>query len=476
MDTNAVAKLSFGKSLLIIGFLLASIFLGVIVWELDPQIPIIISTIFAVGLAIMNGSKWNELEGTIYKTINSITPSIVFLLAMGIMLGTWLHSGVVPTIIYYGSKMISPVIFLPTTFLLASATSLTTGDSWGTAGTIGIALLGIGISFGIPAPMVAGAIVSGSYFGDKLSPISDTTVLASGVCGVDIFDHIKYMLFTTVPSMIIAIIAYFIMGLKYAKHVEIEQITELHRLLTETFTISPILLLVPVAVLVMIVMKVKPVPALLGGAVFAAILAMIFQGAALSEVIDVMHYGVELDTGYELIDELIAGGGLDYVMWTISLIYCAMALAGVLDASGVTEAIVNKILSVVRSVGDLILATVVSSIFLNAATADQYLAIIFPARMFKDAYKEKKMDLKVLSRTLEDAGTLTSPLFPWNTCGAFISGALGVSPFAYLPYAILNWLNPIIAVIYGYTNFNIAYTEDDEGELHEEVAESLEEA
>lgn len=451
-------KLSFGKSLLVIGFLLVSIFVGVIMWEQDPQIPIVISTMFAIILALLNGSKWDDLEASIVKTINSIVPSIVFLLAMGIMLGTWLHSGVVPTIIYYGSKLISPSIFLPTAFVLCSITSLTTGDSWGTAGTIGIALLGIGLSFGIPAPVIAGTIVSGSYFGDKLSPISDTTVLASGVCEVDVFDHIKYMLFTTVPSMIISCIIYFFIGLKYAKHVEIEQITELHRLLSETFTISPILLLVPVAVMVMIALKVKAVPALMGGAVFAAFFAAIFQGAGLSEIVEVMHYGVEMDTGYELIDELIVGGGLDYVMWTISLVLCAMALAGVLDGAGVTEAIVNKILGVVRSTGDLILATVVSSIFLNAATADQYLAIIFPARMFKDAYKERDIDLKVLSRTLEDAGTLTSPLFPWNTCGAFIASALGVSPFAYLPYAILNWLNPLIAVIYGYTNFNIAYT------------------
>ncbi|HHV38047.1 MAG TPA: Na+/H+ antiporter NhaC, partial [Tepidimicrobium sp.] len=403
-------KLSFGKSLIIIGFLLFAIFVGVIIWEQDPQIPIIITIIFSVIFAMSNGMKWDELEEPIIKTINSITPSIVFLLAMGIMLGTWLHSGVVPTIIYYGSKLIAPKFFLPTAFLLASATSLTTGDSWGTAGTIGIALLGIGLSFGIPAPIIAGAIVSGSYFGDKLSPISDTTVLAAGVSDVDVFEHIKYMLFTTVPSMIIATIIYFFIGLKHASNVELEQITVLHKLLTETFTISPILLLVPVSVIIMIAKKMKPIPALIGGAIFAAIFALIFQGSSLSEVVEVMHYGVELDTGHEIIDELITGGGLDYVMWTISLIYCAMALAGVLDASGVTEAIVNKILKLVRNTGDLILATVISSIFLNAATADQYLAIIFPARMFKKAYKDKNLDLRVLSRTLEDAGTLTSPL------------------------------------------------------------------
>ena len=461
-------KLSLGKALLVIGFLLVSIFVGVIFWGLDPQIPIVITTVFAIIIAMINGAKWSDLQESIVKAINSITTSIVFLLVMGIMLGTWLHSGVVPTIIFYGSRIISPKVFLPTAFLLCSATSLTTGDSWGTAGTIGVALLGIALSFGIPAPVIAGAIVSGSYFGDKLSPISDTTVLASGTSGVNVFVHVKYMLYTTVPSMIIATIIYFFIGLKYSGDVNIDQINVINDLLSETFTITPVLLLVPVVVVIMIAKKVDPIPTLMVSAIIAAIFSIVLQGSSISEVIEVMHYGVELDTGNELIDDLIVGGGLDYVMWTISLIFCAMAFAGVLDASGITEAIVRKILSVVRSTGDLILATVVSAIFVNAVTADQYLAIIFPGRMFKDAYKDKNLDLKVLSRTLEDAGTLTSPLFPWNTCGAFIGGVLGVNAFAYLPYAILNWLNPIIAIIYGYTNFKIAYT-DESSKVSDEI-------
>lgn len=466
-------KLSFGKALLVIGFLLVSIFVGVIFWGLDPQIPIVITTVFAVIIAMINGVKWSDLQDSIVKAINGITPSIVFLLVMGIMLGTWLHSGVVPTIIYYGSRIISPKVFLPTAFLLCSATSLTTGDSWGTAGTIGVALLGIALSFGIPAPVIAGVIVSGSYFGDKLSPISDTTVLASGTCGVNVFTHVKYMLYTTVPSMIIATIVYFFIGLKYSGDVNIDQINVINNLLSETFTITPILLLVPVVVVIMIAKKVDPIPTLMVSAIIAAIFSTVLQGASINEVIEVMHYGVELDTGNELIDGLIAGGGLDYVMWTISLILCAMAFAGVLDASGITEVIVSKILSLVRSTGDLILATIVSSIFVNIVAADQYLAIIFPGRMFKDAYEDKNLDLKVLSRTLEDAGTLTSPLIPWNTCGAFIGGVLGVNAFVYLPYAILNWLNPIIAIIYGYTNFKIAYADESAKVSDETVPDEL---
>lgn len=459
-----VKRVSFGMSLLILALLLICIFVGVILWELDPQIPIIIATLLAVIVAYFNGIKWNALEESMVKAVNNVTPAILFLLAMGIMLGTWLHSGVVPTMIFYGSKMISPSVFLPTAFLLCSATSLTTGDSWGTAGTVGVALMGIGASFGFPLPLIAGAVVGGSYFGDKLSPISDTTILASGVAEVDVFDHIKYMLFTTVPSTIIATIIYYFLGRKYAVSVELSQVVELRDLLSETFTISPVLLLVPAFVILMIAFKAKPIPALIGGSVFAGILAVIFQGASFIDVIDVMHYGVELDTGHEMIDELIAGGGLDYVMWTISLIYCAMAFAGVLEGTGAADQIVDKIMTRVKKTGDLIAATVVSSIFLNITTADQYLAIILPGRMYKDAYRRMKLHPKVLSRTLEDAGTLTSPLFPWNTCGAFIGSVLGVSPFAYLPYAILNWLNPIIAIIYGYTNWTIAYIDEDGAE------------
>ena len=455
-------KFSFGMSLLILAVLLVCIFVGVIVWELDPQIPIVIAALIAVIIAYFNGIKWNDLEESMVKAVNNVTPAMLFLLAMGIMLGTWLHSGVVPTMIYYGSKMISPSVFLPTAFLLCSATSLTTGDSWGTAGTVGVALMGIGMSFGFPMALIAGAVVSGSYFGDKLSPISDTTILASGVADVDVFEHIKYMLFTTIPSTVIATIAYFFLGRKYAVSVDISQVVELRDLLSETFNITPVLLLVPAFVILMIAFKAKPIPALIGGSVFAGILAIIFQGAAPIDVIDVMHYGVELNTGYEMIDELITGGGLDYVMWTISLIYCAMAFAGVLEGTGAADQIVDKIMTRVKKTGDLITATVVSSIFLNITTADQYLAIILPGRMYKDAYKRMKLHPKVLSRTLEDAGTLTSPLFPWNTCGAFIGSVLGVNPFAYLPYAILNWLNPIIAIIYGYTNWTIAYVDGEE--------------
>lgn len=454
-------NLSLGKSLLILAFLLVSIFFGVVLWGLDPQIPIVITTIFAAIIAIASGSKWDDLEESILESLNTVGQAMLVLLVIGMMLGTWLHSGVVPTMIYYGSKLISPNIFLPTACLLCSISSLATGDSWGTAGTVGIAIMGIGMGFGVPAPIVAGAVVSGAYFGDKMSPLSDTTLLSSAVAEVDLFEHIKYMLYTTVPTLVIALIAYFFIGLRYSQNINVDEINVLLDALKASVNINPILLLAPIFVIGMIVLKIKPLPALMGGTIMGSVFAMIFQSASLQEVFEAMHYGVALDTGNEMIDQLISGGGLDYVMWTISLIYCAMALGGVLKGSGALETIVKKILSGVKSTGGLIAATSITSIFLNITTADQYLAIIFPGEMYADEYRRRNIDAKVLSRTLEESGTLTSALIPWNTCGAFLMGVLGVSPFIYLPFAILNWLNPLVGILFGYLDFKIAYIDED---------------
>ena len=454
-------NLSFGKSMLILLFLLGSIFLGVVLWGLDAQIPIIITTIFAAGLAISNGSKWSDLESSILESLGTVGQAILVLLVIGMMLGTWLHSGVVPTMIYYGAKLISPAIFLPTACLLCSISSLSTGDSWGTAGTLGVAIMGIGMGFGVPPAIVAGAVVSGSYFGDKMSPLSDTTLLASAVTKVNLFEHIKYMLYTTIPSLAIALVAYFFIGLRYSKNVDLAELNLMLSSLKEAVNINPILLTAPLFVIVMIIKKVQPLPALMGGTLLGSVFAMIFQKASFMEVFEAMHYGVESDTGNEVIDLLVSGGGLDYVMWTISLIYCAMALGGVLKGSGALETIVGKIVSRVNTTGGLIAATAVTSIFLNVATADQYLAILFSGEMYGDEYKRRGIAAKVLSRTLEESGTLTSALIPWNTCGAFMMGVLGVSPFIYLPFAIFNWVSPIMGIVFGYLNIKIARIDDE---------------
>lgn len=306
-------------------------------------------------------------------------------------------------------------------------------------------------------------VVSGSYFGDKMSPLSDTTLLAAAVNDVDVFDHIKYMLYNTIPALGISVIAYLFIGLKYSNNVNVEQLDEMLTALKNTVNINPILLIAPAFVIIMIIKKVDPLPALMGGTLIGSAFAMIFQKATLREVFEVMHYGMELDSGNEMVDELISGGGLDYVMWTVSLVYCAMAVGGILEGSGCLHAIVKRIMRRVKTTGGLIAATIVTSTFLNFTAADQYLAIIFPSNMYAPEYDRMGLQRKVLSRSCEDAGTITSALIPWNTCGAFLMGALGVSPFVYAPFAIFNWLDPVIGIIYGYADFKIAKVDDVKG-------------
>lgn len=452
-------RVSFPQAIFIMATLLVLILVGVVGFGLDAQIPILLAAIITTIVAFINGIKWNQIEQNIYKSLSSVLQALIVLLIIGIMLGTWLQSGIVPAMIYYGGLVISPKFFLPTACLLCACTSLATGDSWGTAGTVGLALLGIGIGMGMPTGLVIGTIISGSYFGDKLSPLSDTTLLASASAEVNIFEHVKYMLYTTIPSLLIATIAYFFLGLKYANATDMVALTEMLEGLKEVVNINPVLLLAPLFVIVMIILKVNPIPALMCGALLGGVFAIIFQGSSLADVMGAMHYGVESDTGNELIDTLIAGGGLDYVMWTISLVFCAMILGGVMESAGVFYTIMEKVCSRVRTPGGLICATVLTCIFMNFTASDQYLAILFPANMYKDKYDEMGLDRRVLSRTLEDAGTLTSALIPWNTCGAFMTGLFGVGALTYLPFAILNWLNPIIAIVYGFTGFSVKYAE-----------------
>ncbi|MBQ0005665.1 MAG: Na+/H+ antiporter NhaC [Clostridiales bacterium] len=465
-------RVSLWQAIMIMLVLLAFIVVGVIIYGLDAQIPILLAAVFTTLVGFVNGVKWEKMEASIMNSLTAVLQAVVVLLVIGIMLGTWLQSGVVPSMIYYGGLVISPKFFLPTACLLCSMTSLATGDSWGTAGTVGIALLGIGIGMGMPMALVIGAVISGSYFGDKLSPMSDTTLLASGTCEVNIFEHVKYMLYTTVPSLCIALIAYFFLGLKYANNVDMAELTELLNGLKDAVNISPVLLLAPVFVIAMIILKVPPIPSLMCGALIGSAFAMIFQGCSLEEVLSAMHYGVAMETGNEVIDSLIAGGGLDYVMWTVSLVFCAMILGGIMESVGVFSVIVETMLAKVKTAGGLIATTVVTCIFMNFTASDQYLAILFPSNMYKGKYDELGLERKVLSRTLEDAGTLTSALVPWNTCGAFLTGLFGVGPLVYAPFAILNWMNPIMAIIYGFTGFSIKYKDKAPAEVAETAVEA----
>lgn len=384
--------------------------------------------------------------------------AILILAIIGSIIGTWILSGVVPTMIYYGLQILSPGIFLVAACILCCIVSMATGSSWTTAGTVGIALIGVGSGLGIPLPMVAGAIVSGAYFGDKMSPLSDTTNLAPAMAGANLFDHVRHMFFTTGPSLIIALILYGIIGIRYAgKELDVMAINELLGAMSAQFSINPLLLIPPVAVIIMVVLKIPAIPGLIGGVLLGGAFAAIFQGAGMGAIIDAAHYGYVSESGIEAVDYLLSRGGLDGMMWTVSLILIAMSFGGVMESTGMLQAIAEKILSFAKSTGSLVLATVCTCIFTNIVAGDQYLSLVLPGRMFKPIYDEKRLHPKNLSRVLEDAGTLTSALIPWNTCGAFMMSTLGVHPFAYLPYAFLNLINPIISVFYGYTGITMEY-------------------
>jgi NhaC family Na+:H+ antiporter len=403
------------------------------------------------------GYTWKDLEEGVVNTIKMSMQAILILMVIGMVIGAWILSGTVPALIYYGLQILSPAIFLTAACLICCVVSLATGSSWTTAGTVGVALIGVATGLGIPLPMAAGAVISGAYFGDKMSPLSDTTNLAPAMAGANLFDHIKHMAFTTGPSLLIALVLYTILGLRFAgKELDASSISVITDTLKATFNINPLLLIPPVIVIILVVRKFPALPGLLVGAILGSIFAAIFQsGISLGGIIDNLHYGYASETGVEVVDELLSRGGLDSMMWTVSLILCAMAFGGVMEKAGFLEVLAKKLLSFAKGTGGLVLATEVSCVFTNAVAGDQYLSLVLPGRMFKTAFDEAGLAPKNLSRCLEDAGTITSPFFVWNTCGAFMYGALGVHPAAYAIYAFLNWINPIVSIFYGFTGITM---------------------
>lgn len=450
-------------ALIPIAITVAILMYAILVLEADVHIPLVLGSIITALVAIYRlGFTWDELEKGFLETIDATMQAIIILAIIGMIIGTWILGGIVPTLIFYGLKILSPSFFLIASMLLCSIVSLSTGSSWTTAGTVGIALMGVAAGLGVPGPMAAGAIISGAYFGDKMSPLSDTTNLAPAIAGSNLFDHIKHMFYTTGTSYAIALVAFGIMGARFAgKELDVPAINEILNTMAENFVINPLLLIVPVIVIVAVAMKMPAIPGLMMGTILGGIAAMLFQGAAFGDVIDAMHYGIVSETGNEMLDELLTRGGLDSMMWTISLILCALTFGGMLEKAGLLDALGQKILGFAKSTGSLVTVTIITSILTNALAGDQYLAIVLPGRMYKDEFHKRGLAPRNLSRCLEDAGTMTSSLIPWNTCGAAMSGYLGIPTFSYVPYAILNLVSPIVSIIFGYTNITMLKLEDD---------------
>jgi NhaC family Na+:H+ antiporter len=424
--------------------------------SIPTQIPLVGATAVAALMALRLGWRWGDIERSFADGIRLSLGACMILLVVGMLIGTWIAGGIVPMLIVYGLKLISPQYFLLATCLCCAVVSLTTGSSWTTAGTVGIAFIGIGTGLGIPLPMVAGAIISGAYFGDKMSPLSDTTNLAPAVAGSELFEHVRHMAWTTGPSMGLALIMYGLLGLRYGSDsASLETVQVIQETLTRSYVVTPWLLLPPGLIFAMVAFRVPALPAVLIGAVIGGVFATLFQGTSLAAALDIAYNGVKADTGVAAVDELLTRGGMSSMYGTIGIVLCAMCFGGVMEKSGMLGTLAEAILRRARSTGGLISATLGTCIGSNLVAPDQYLAIVVPGRMYREAYREAGLHPKNLSRALEDSATLTSPLVPWNSCGAFMFATLGVFPFAYAPYAFLNLINPLISALYGWTGWTI---------------------
>jgi len=456
----------------LIPVILLMFFLGVSIlkYGASPHIPLVAGTTIAALMAVRLGFGWQEIEDGLISGIVLALKACLILMVIGILIGTWILSGIVPTMIYWGLKLLTPSIFLVATCFISSLVSLATGSSWSTAGTVGIALIGVGQGLGIPLPIVAGAIISGAYFGDKMSPLSDTTNLAPAMAGTDLFTHIRHMVYTTGPSWLISLAIYAVLGFKYAgAEMNTENVDIIISTLQSGFNLNILLLLPPALVIVMVIKKIPALPALLAGSFIGGAFAIIFQGSDIGVVINVSFSGYVSHTDFEMVDELLSRGGMESMLYTVSLIMCALSFGGVMEKSKMLESIASSILKLAKSTGALVTATIATCISMNIIAPDQYLSIVVPGRMYKSAFDKKKLHPKNLSRCLEDGGTLSSPLVPWNTCGAFMFATLGIHPFAYLPFAFLNLINPLISIFYGFTGITMHPADENPGKKEDQL-------
>ena len=442
------------------------------------QIVLILSATVAGSIAVFRlGYTWDALQDGVVKSISSAMSSILILFLIGALAGTWLLSGIVPAMIYYGLQVISPTLFLFAACFISAIVSTATGSSWTTVATVGVALLGIGKALGFEEGIIAGAIISGAYFGDKMSPLSDTTNLAPAMAGTDLFTHIRHMAKTTTPTMLITLILFFVIGLNYQTEGNVEDVKTISNIIASNFTLTPWLFLVPAAVIFMIIKKVPALPALLVGALLGGVFALIFQPQIIARVVGeegsfaylgfngvmmAMYGKISIVTDNALVNELLITKGMAGMLNTIWLIVCAMVFGGIMEESGMLKVLAEAVIRKVHRVGSLIATTAATCIFFNITTSDQYLAILVPGRMFADVYKKRGLKPENLSRTLEDSATVTSVLVPWNTCGATQASVLGVATLVYAPYCFFNIISPIMTILYGYLNIGINYYDKEE--------------
>ena len=459
-------KANLFEAMLSLLFLIAIMAVGIIVFGVDPHIPMFIGVVGAALMALWLGYEWENIEKFMMEGITRALQSVIILIIIGILVGMWIDAGVVPSMIYYGLQILSPGIFFIACVLICSITSLATGSSWGTMGTMGLALMGIGFGLGMAPGMTAGAVLSGAYFGDKMSPLSDTTNLAPAMAGTDVMTHVKFMLLPTGVTYVICLIFFGVLG--FLQHTsgaaDLSAVEEICGALQGRFTISPILLLPPVVVIVAVALKVPAIPGIALGILSGAILGLIVQPeCTLGTLLDTGMYGFLPETGVEAVDDLLEAGGLMGMMFSVSLTILAMMFGGIMEATGQLEVIVSKLLKLVKGPASLVALTEVTCVLSNATMPEQYISIVIPGRMYAEEYRKMGLHPKTLSNALEGAGTVTSALIPWNTCGVYIEETLGIGVAQYGPWAVFNWLMPIINIVLAVPGLTIAQADGTRG-------------
>ena len=435
--------------------------LAILRYKADPHVPILLGVFVAAVVGLRAGFSWKEIETGMLNGITNSLQAIVILAIIGILIGVWILSGVVPTLLYYGLKILHPSIFLPATLIICSITSLATGTSWGTAGTIGIALIGIGGGLGFPLPVVAGAVLSGAYFGDKMSPLSDTTNMAPAMVGTDLYTHIKHMSYTTGVSYGITLVIEIVLSFFYGGgQANLEKVNQIMTGIDAQFSVNPLLLIPPVIIIALAFRKIPAVPGIVIGIITAGILGVIFQGNTFGSLLSAAYGGYASSSGVEAVDNLLTKGGFESMMYTVSLVICAMMFGGIMEKTNQVRVVVSVILKKAQSTGSLITATILTAIGANLILCEQYMAIVMTSKMYAQSYKDRGLHPKNLSRAVEDSATVTANLVPWNSGGAYMAATLGVATIAYLPFTFFCWISPIVSMLYGWFNITIAPLEE----------------
>lgn len=429
-------------------------------WGADPHIPVIIASAVAMFIGVRVGHTYKEMLAGALDAVSQSLEAIILILFVGCLIGSFEWAGTIPAVVYYGLKTITPSLFLPLACALCAIVALALGSAWTLSATLGIAFMAIGKTMGINPGLIAGMIISGACVGDKFSPLSDSTNLAAGASQTGLFDHVRAMVTTTFPSLIIAIAIYAVISLNTASSYDPTIANELSEAIVDHYNyMSPVLLIPLVLIIVVAVLKLPSIPGVLLIAAIGAIFAVVFQGATFADCLQMLHYGYEAETGNILADTLMNRGGMDSMLWTNNLVIVAVGFGGILQIIGSIESLIGGMIKRVRNPFQLVLVTMLTSIFCITTMCDQYLGLIIPSAMYKEEYDKMGLGRNLLSRTMEDSGTLWSPLVPWSSCGAYHSQILGVSVFAYIPFAFMNLINPLFALLTAFFNRNILYAD-----------------